>query len=103
MAEKKPKEIVPEMVPIARRIKARRETIRLTQAEVAAEIGAHPDAYREWENAGNNMVAWRLPALAKALRCPIGYFFGEGEDQGKDYKRDLFMRNLLAKLEEAPP
>lgn len=58
-------------------IKAMRESLSMTQAELADKVGVARTTVTMWETSEHNPTADKLPALAKALGCRIDDLFEE--------------------------
>lgn len=72
-----------ELEVIGQRIRESRERLNLTQGELAELIGRTQDTVSSYELGNRAIRITELPALARALKIPIGYLFGyeEPEDE----------------------
>jgi transcriptional regulator with XRE-family HTH domain len=70
---------------IGERIKIRRDYLRLTQGDLAELVAVSRETVSNWERGYRGIDARDLPALARALKVNINYFFeGEAADFGPD-------------------
>ena len=89
---------------IGERIRARREYLGMTQADLGRLIGTTSAAISNYERGTNEPGATSLDAMATALLCNVSYFYGEGETgresalAGPATKADV--REVLQRLEE---
>ena len=67
------------------RIKARREHLRLSQQQIADQLGLGRATYAHYETGRSEITALDLERLAQVLTVPISYFFG---DDGQDLFRE---------------
>ena len=75
---------------IRNQIKKRRVEKRLTQSDVALDLGITPGAYSKIESGPTEISVKKLGEIAKILEVNITYFFQDSsshkmEDQGKPY------------------
>jgi transcriptional regulator with XRE-family HTH domain len=68
-----------EIELMGQRIREARERLGMTQDELAALIGRGRDTVSHYEIGDRAIVVTELPALAQALKVPIGYFFGQDD------------------------
>lgn len=68
-------------VAIGSRIRARREEIRMTQAQLAAAAGVTFQQIQKYEKGVNRVACARLVDIADALKVHPAYFFGASEDE----------------------
>ena len=66
------------------RLKDRREYLKLTQQEVADAISIGRSNYAKYEMGIIDIPSSAIPALAKVLRVPVSYFFGEYDNEAED-------------------
>lgn len=59
---------------IAKRLRARRRQLDLTQYEVAQKLGIRFQTVSKWESAAIELTVSRLFDLSKALDVPLAYF-----------------------------
>ncbi len=81
-AEHSPQEAEQPQKEIGRRIKARREYLRLSQEALAERTGVSRVTISNWERGERSISAVELPALAAALTVPLAYFYGDEETEG---------------------
>ncbi len=62
---------------IARRLRARRRELKLTQSALAEAAGVTFQQIQKYESGQNRISASTLCRLAKRLEVPIAYFFEE--------------------------
>ena len=62
---------------VGARIRLRRQTIGMTQTELAEQIGVTFQQVQKYELGTNRVGASRLAAIAGALRVPVAFFFEE--------------------------
>ncbi|MFN4296549.1 MAG: helix-turn-helix domain-containing protein [Brevundimonas sp.] len=68
---------------IAERLRSVRETYRLTQAEMAAELGVQLPTYKRWEQAKNDIPAAAFFALERSRNInPSWLYSGNGPVHG---------------------
>lgn len=65
-----------ELEEIGQRIREAREHLGMTQEELADVIGRTQDTISSYELGNRAIRITELPALARVLKVPIGYFFG---------------------------
>lgn len=82
---------------IGERIRARREYLELSQAEVAAKFGRTRGWAGSIENGVNTITAPDLARMADVLRCPPNYLLGDVTPAG-----DLADMELLALFHAIP-
>lgn len=70
---------------IAERLRSVRETYRLTQAEIAAELGVQLPTYKRWEQAKNDIPAAAFFALERSRNInPSWLYSGAGPVHGQN-------------------
>lgn len=67
---------------VGARIRARRKQLRLTQAELGAEVGLSFKQIRKYERGENRVGASRLYEIAQVLDVVVDYFF-DGLEAGE--------------------
>lgn len=60
---------------VGRRVKLRRRLLKLSQSELAAQIGTTFQQVQKYEGGENRLPAGYLYRIARALKVPIAYFF----------------------------
>jgi transcriptional regulator with XRE-family HTH domain len=80
-----------ELEELGQRIREARERLGITQGNLAALMGRTQDTISSYELGNRAIRVTELPALAKALKVPIGYFFGYEslDDEAKDLLLEL--------------
>lgn len=81
---------------MGQRIREARERLGLTQEALAELIGRDQHTISHYETGSRALIVTELPALARALRVPISYFFG-------DYDPDGEVLDLASELKLMPP
>lgn len=67
---------------VARRIRARRLTVGMTQQQLARYIGVAFQQAHKYERGISRISAGRLYHIATALQTPIEFFFTPDDDEG---------------------
>lgn len=62
------------------RIMVQRQKIKMSQKELGARIGVSGQQLQKYENGLNSMSAHKLSLCAEILKKPVGYFYGDDED-----------------------
>jgi transcriptional regulator with XRE-family HTH domain len=78
------------------RIREARESVRMSQEELASLVHKDQRAISEYENGKRKLSATDVPVFANALNVPILYFY---EDE---VSLDDFDRAMLAELQRLP-
>jgi transcriptional regulator with XRE-family HTH domain len=86
-----------EIEQMGQRIREAREHLGLTQEALAELIGRTRETISHYEIGDRAVVVTELPALAQALKVPIGYFFGDEEPASE------LLVFLSAELDSMPP
>jgi len=86
---------------VGKRIKARRETLKLTQAALAQAIGITFQQVQKYENGVNRVSCSKLAEIAKFLNIGVSYFFGEhaNEAVSKDGQVSTVLLEFYASFE----
>ena len=84
---------------IGKRIKERRESLGLTQAQLAEKLGVTNGAIANYENEVSHPKEPILYKLLEALECEPNYLF---QDQMKSAGADQEMINLLQEIKDNP-
>jgi transcriptional regulator with XRE-family HTH domain len=72
-------------IHVGRRIKLRRTLLRISQEQLAGDIGVTFQQVQKYESGHNRVSASRLFDISRVLDCPISYFF---EDIGDEVTSD---------------
>lgn len=73
---------------VGKRIRARRQSLKLTQTQLADRIGVTFQQVQKYENGANRVSAARLWAISEVLEVPITFFFeGAGTDESSVKQR----------------
>lgn len=72
---------------VGRRIKARRQALRMTQTQLADQIGVTFQQVQKYENGTNRVSAARLWQVSDVFQVPITYFFEGITSEGEMDKR----------------
>lgn len=67
---------------IGRRVRSRRKIARLSQSQLADELGLTFQQVQKYERGTNRISASKLFAIAKVLEVPVSYFFDGLVDMG---------------------
>jgi transcriptional regulator with XRE-family HTH domain len=62
---------------VGRRIKLRRAVLRISQEELANDIGVTFQQVQKYESGSNRVSASRLYDIGRVLGCPVTYFFDD--------------------------
>lgn len=69
---------------VGQRIRARRQSLKLTQTQLADSIGVTFQQVQKYENGANRVSAARLWAISEVLEVPISFFFEGANSEGAD-------------------
>lgn len=69
---------------VGKRIQYRRRMIKLTQQQLAAEVGVKPQQIQKYESGFNSVSASRLWEIADVLQVPISFFYEGIDASGRD-------------------
>lgn len=73
---------------VGQRIRARRQSLKLTQTQLADRIGVTFQQVQKYENGANRVSAARLWSISEVLEVPITFFFeGAGSDGSGENQR----------------
>lgn len=75
-------------VHVGRRVKLRRTLLRISQEQLAGDIGVTFQQVQKYENGHNRVSASRLYDISRVLDCAISYFF---EDIGEEVTAGRYM------------
>lgn len=67
---------------VGSRIRVARETVGLTQPQLADRMGVHPWTVSHWENGRMDLPAAKVPGLSKALKVRIPWLLMESDEGG---------------------
>jgi transcriptional regulator with XRE-family HTH domain len=67
---------------VGHRIKLRRRTLKMSQTDLAEEIGVSFQQVQKYERGANRIGASRIMEIARALRVDPAFFLGESERTG---------------------
>ena len=62
---------------VGRRLKMRRLELEMSQTTLGDALGLSFQQVQKYEKAGNRIGSGRLQEIAKILKVPVSYFFGE--------------------------
>lgn len=97
-----PGHLVADSVAIGRRMRDRRDYLRLTQQEVANVLNVNRVTYQQWESGRNEMAVTDLPRIAKALGTTSTYLLGEEDDEVvQDREAAMYLNNMPPMLKPA--
>lgn len=92
------------------KLKARRKELKMTQKEIADQLGISYQAYSAWERGVKAPSKEKIKQLEQILRVPKGYFTeieivrlyntlsNEGKNQVVEYARDLVQKEKIQKV-----
>ena len=60
---------------VGRRVRSRRKLVRLSQAQLADELGLTFQQVQKYERGANRISASKLFMIARVLEVPVSYFF----------------------------
>ena len=86
---------------IGTRIYVQRYKAGLSQKELATAIGVSGQMLHKYENGSSNITSQKLLLCAKALNKPVGYFYGDGEDDEMQTTSNIL--RIAAELDQLPP
>lgn len=86
---------------IGSRIMIQRQRMKLSQRALGKKIGVSGQQLQKYENGLSNMTSHKLLLCAKALNKPVGYFYGDGEDDGMQTSSNIL--RIAAELDQLPP
>lgn len=66
---------------IGSRIMIERQRMKLSQKELGVAIGVSGQQIQRYENGLSSMAVHKMVACAKTLNKPVGYFYGDGNDE----------------------
>ena len=70
-----------ELEDIGQRIREARESLGMTQEELATQLGRTQDTVSSYELGNRAIRITELPALARTLKVSVGYFFGQDDPE----------------------
>jgi transcriptional regulator with XRE-family HTH domain len=85
-------------VEVGRRLKARRELLKLSQRDVAEVLGISPPGYGHWETGRTSITVDDLDRISKILKVKVSYFFDEAE-----FEHEGNVPTLVAFYDDLPP
>ena len=68
-------------IHVGRRVKLRRTLLRISQEQLAGDIGVTFQQVQKYESGHNRVSASRLYDISRVLDCPISYFFEDIGDE----------------------
>jgi|GEM_PF-2498089 len=85
---------------IGTRIYVQRYKAGFSQKDLANAIGVSGQMLHKYENGTSNITSQKLLLCAQALNKPVGYFYGDGEDEMQTTSNIL---RIAAELDQLPP
>jgi transcriptional regulator with XRE-family HTH domain len=76
---------------IGRRLRERRELLKMTQQNVADALHVNRITYAQWESGRNEMAVTDLPRLAKLFKVQPSYFFEDLDTYSEEADHDDVM------------
>lgn len=86
---------------IGLRIMVQRQRVKMSQKDLGEIIGVSGQQLQKYENGLSNMSAHKLILCAKALNKPVGYFYGDGEEDEIETSSNIL--RIAAELDQLPP
>lgn len=83
---------------IGSRIMIERQRCEMSQKDLGACIGVSGQQMQRYENGLSSMATHKMALCAKALRKPVGYFYGDDEEQATSN-----ILRIAAELDQLPP
>lgn len=83
------------------RIMVQRQQMKMSQKELGARIGVSGQQMQKYENGINSMTLHRLALCAQILEKPVGYFYGDGEQDATNTSSNIL--RIAAELDQLPP
>ena len=77
-------------IELGRRIRLRRVEIKISQAELADQLGVSFQQVQKYERGINRVGAARLQQIARALGVPITFFY-DGDGKNREVESLLFL------------
>jgi len=68
-------------IHVGQRVKLRRTLLRISQEQLAGDIGVTFQQVQKYESGHNRVSASRLYDISRVLDCPISYFFEDIGDE----------------------
>jgi transcriptional regulator with XRE-family HTH domain len=99
-----PKDVVLSKKKLGERLRALREHRGLSQGQLAAIVGAHPQSVSQVERGVRGLTVQQVVKLARALKVPTDEILGEGQHAkpfGNGGSRRFIRR--LQKIQDLPP
>lgn len=84
------------LMDTGQRIKSRRESVGMTQDQLAAEFGISREAVANWERGANLPRGKRLSRLAELLVCDVAYLLGKQEEPKMRSRDAGFVEKMLS-------
>lgn len=89
----------PVDIHVGKRLRLRRKTLGLSQADLGRQVGVTFQQIQKYERGTNRMGASRLWEFAQALQIPINYFFDSYRKEEDNTKHNFLESNLLESRE----
>ena len=86
---------------IGLRIIVQRQRMEMSQKELGLRIGVSGQQMQKYENGVNSIPSYRLALCAQVLDKPVGYFYGDGEEN--DIQPNSNILRIAAELDQLPP
>ena len=80
---------------LGRRLRERREQLRLTQGDIANALQVSPQAVSKWERGDNAPDIIGLPALAQLLGTTTDFLLGNHDARQEEFEATIFVSSIL--------
>ena len=84
------------------RLKQLRQEKKLSQKELAENIGVHYRTLQNWENEESQIKPEKAQQLADYFGVSVGYLLGYEPERGHADEAPRYVKNILARLRELP-
>jgi transcriptional regulator with XRE-family HTH domain len=85
---------------IGSKIMIERQRLKMSQKELGQMIGVSGQQMQRYENGISSMAAHKMVLCAKALGKPVGYFYGDGDDESVQKTSNIL--RLAAEIDQLP-
>ncbi len=85
---------------IGSRIMIERQRMGLSQKELGSYIGVSGQQMQRYENGLSSMATHKMAICAKALNKPVGYFYGDGNDENVPTTSNIL--KLASEIDQLP-
>jgi transcriptional regulator with XRE-family HTH domain len=85
---------------IGSKIMIERQNMKLSQRDLGKLIGVSGQQMQRYENGTSSMAAHKMALCADALNKPVGYFYGDGDDETVQKTSNIL--RLAAEIDRLP-